>query len=109
ERVAMISNQSELIQSLTRAGHGSCAANIAAHAKDAARFEGNPVGSDADIPIGSSKFGGCPDLPNGFESPADHLSFLCQIDFSQVTRAVKLDGGFPTSGRLSLFYDVDAQ
>ena len=105
----MISNQSELIQSLTRAGLGNCAQNIAAHAKGAVRFGGDLAGNDADIPIGSSKFGGYPDLPKGFEWPADHLSFLCQIDLSEATRVGGLDGGFPASGRLSLFYDVDAQ
>lgn len=65
--------------------------------------------ADTDIPLGTSKFGGCPDLPaeaewfrtNGSALP---MSFVAQINFAEAApydTAHKL----PESGMLYFFYD----
>lgn len=59
---------------------------------------------EQDIAIGASKFGGCPDLPEGMAWPSsgDHPTwFLAQVDLS----ALPSTGKLPTTGLLSFFYD----
>lgn len=66
------------------------------------------VQDDKDIPIGVSKFGGCPDLPAGVEwfrtGSGTPMTFLAQINFAE-TAAYDLDNKLPKKGRLYIFYD----
>lgn len=59
-----------------------------------------------DIPIGSSKLGGEPDLPHDFNWPlrdGQPLSFIAQINLAEIP---EIPGGkLPGEGLLSLFYD----
>ncbi|MDO5046781.1 YwqG family protein [Campylobacter sp.] len=61
------------------------------------------------IKIGSSKFGGLPDLPKNIEwfkneTTKNHLHFIAQINFSEVKK-YDLEDELPNSGILYLFYD----
>lgn len=72
------------------------------------RFESRAA-SDHDIPAGSSKLGGSPDLPEGVQWPTFRgrpQSFIAQVNLSEVRR---LPGGevLPASGLLSFFYDCE--
>lgn len=64
---------------------------------------------DEDLPIGASKFGGCPDLPAGTEwcRRADNdlpMSFVAQVNFAE-TAPFDAEGKLPRSGMLYFFYD----
>ncbi|BCM94190.1 hypothetical protein IAD21_06093 [Abditibacteriota bacterium] len=66
---------------------------------------------DAQIPIGASKFGGAPDVPEGFEWPMwnhEPLGFLAQISLEEVA-PFDVQGTLPHQGLLSFFYDVKKQ
>lgn len=65
---------------------------------------------DAEIPIGASKFGGAPDVPDGFEWPMWNekpLGFLAQINLGEVA-GFDVEELLPKSGLLSFFYDFDS-
>ncbi len=64
---------------------------------------------DESLPVGGSKFGGCPDVPSDFEWPfweeyngSYPLSFLCQINLADVA-AYEIDNLLPKTGTLSFF------
>jgi uncharacterized protein YwqG len=72
------------------------------------------------LPLGASKFGGCPDLPRGFqwyyfkgESPFTDeikerpLSFLAQINCDEVKK-YDLDNRLPSTGMLYFFYELES-
>ncbi len=72
------------------------------------------------LPLGISKFGGCPDLPRDFEwyyfkgeSPLTDeikerpLSFLAQINCEEVKK-YDLDNRLPNTGILYFFYELEA-
>lgn len=67
------------------------------------------VGKD-EIPVGSSKFGGIPDLPDGFAWPrreeGNPLVFLCQFNLAELAPYDR-DGLLPGEGMLYFFYDVE--
>ena len=58
---------------------------------------------------GHSKYGGCPDVPEGFEWPFDDagrpLSLLFQLDCAELSRFDK-ESLLPTSGHLYFFYEL---
>ena len=54
---------------LIRCGLGEWSDRILDMAQRAVRFDRRPVTADADIPVGASKLGGCPDLPRDIEWP----------------------------------------
>ncbi len=61
---------------------------------------------DAQIPLGASKFGGAPDVPEGFEWPTwkeKPLGFLAQINLEEVA-PFDVEGLLPKGGLLSFFY-----
>ena len=83
-------------------------------------FEMNEIVINTDenlesIPADASKIGGKPWLPLGFEwplfidddEPARPLSFLCQINLSDVKQSDR-DGLLPDHGMLYFFYDCEA-
>lgn len=71
------------------------------------------------FPIGKSKFGGCPDLPDGFEWPYYEginyedkienrpLAFLAQINLNDVKK-YDIDNLLPERGMLYFFYEMEA-
>ena len=75
---------------------------------------------DAALPIGESKIGGNPDVPEGFSFPYYEgegmddtvknrpLSFLAQIDLKGAAKYDE-EGLLPRSGLLSFFYELDSQ
>ena len=67
------------------------------------------VSTDNNLPIGSSKFGGLPDSPQGFTWPIWNerpMSFLCQFSLSDIT-GLDQDENLPSEGLLSFFYDSE--
>ena len=58
---------------------------------------------------GHSKYGGCPDVPEGFEWPFDDagrpLSLLFQLDCAELSKYDK-ESLLPTSGHLYFFYEL---
>ncbi|MBQ2691082.1 MAG: DUF1963 domain-containing protein [Clostridia bacterium] len=90
-------------------GLSDCANKIISHAKNAIYIELDDVADENDIPVGSSKIGGNPDLPNGVSWPKDEandrwLSFLCQINFKEV-KPYDIENKLPDKGMLFFFYD----
>ncbi|MGE8203798.1 YwqG family protein [Heyndrickxia sp. NPDC080065] len=64
--------------------------------------------NEEDIPIGSSKFGGLPDLPPNFLFPKydnGYLSFLAQLNL-QEAKAFDKNNLLPQKGILFFFYDI---
>jgi uncharacterized protein YwqG len=64
---------------------------------------------DEEIPLGASKFGGAPDVPEGFVWPTWNekpLGFLAQINLEEVG-PFDVEKQLPQSGLLSFFYEVD--
>lgn len=63
-----------------------------------------------DLPLGTSRMGGAPDLPPGApwpESKGRPMEFLAQIDFAAAAAAYRLPD-FPDSGWVALFRDLRA-
>ena len=66
---------------------------------------------DAQIPIGASKFGGAPDVPEGFEWPTWNekpLGFLAQINLKEMA-GFDVEGLLPKSGLLLFFMSFDEE
>jgi Domain of unknown function (DUF1963) len=110
----------ELEAALGQAGLGDWASRLAGAARHTMILETGPVEEGAQARVGASRLGGMPDLPPDVPWPwrppvservwkahAERpwpLSFVAQIDFAEIQSAGGLEG-FPTSGRLLLFYD----
>lgn len=63
---------------------------------------------ETDIPLGSSKIGGSPDLPAGWEFPRygdDYLTFMLQVNLSEA-KSYDKDNMLPEHGILYLFYEA---
>lgn len=66
---------------------------------------------DAQLPVGSSRLGGAPDLPAGAIWPAWEgraLSFLAQLNLAELA-VFPAAAALPTAGWLSFFYDAQEQ
>ncbi|WP_237664912.1 YwqG family protein [Sutcliffiella horikoshii] len=64
--------------------------------------------AENDIPLGTSKIGGSPDLPAGWEFPSyedDYLTFMLQVNLSEAKPYDK-DNLLPERGILYLFYEA---
>lgn len=79
------------------------------------------IGGKADETVGASRFGGAPDVPEGFEWARYEsgsmltgevkkrpLAFLAQFDCEELARFDK-DGLLPKTGVLSFFYELDSR
>ncbi len=65
---------------------------------------------EAQHELGATKFGGSPDLPQGYPWPergGSPLPFVAQISLTDLV-PYDTDQVLPTTGRLSFFFDVDA-
>jgi len=92
------------------AQHGltRCFNALKAHARNAVRMSPEAQ-ADGSIPVGASKYGGCPDLPEGIdwfrnEDTDAPLSFVCQINLAEA-HPFDEEQQLPASGMLYLFYD----
>ena len=69
------------------------------------------VADERELPIGTSKFGGCPDLPPDLDWPMNRstpLTFLAQFDLTEVA-PFDAETLLPPIGMLSFFYDSQSQ
>lgn len=76
-------------------------------ARPAVRLRSAPARAD-DLPTGTSKLGGRPDLPQPLQWPEGRkglLSFVVQVNLAEIN-AFAVDGPLPSSGMLSFFYGV---
>ena len=101
-------NLDDVRNELSAAGLADYFEALAPLAKNALRITPE-AREDGEIPIGVSKFGGCPDLPEGVEwfrrNDTDApLSFIGQINFAE-TAPYDLENKLPKTGMLYFFYD----
>ncbi len=68
-----------------------------------------PFSKDKNLPVGHSKYGGCPDVPEGFVWPTDDagrpLSLLLQFDCSELSK-LDIESPLPKTGHLYFFYEL---
>jgi len=98
----------ELREGLISSGLGRVASDIAALAQVCVRFHTKPI-DERKIPLGSSKLGGKPDLPDGVEWPSwqgHALGFLGQLNLAEIS-GFACCNLLPKSGLLYFFYDPD--
>ena len=102
-------NDAELRAQLTRRGLARVADELMRLAAPTVRVY-IQAGSEADIPIGASKLGGRPDLPDGVAWPAWHepMAFIAQFDLAAVAPHDRA-GDLPAHGLLSFFYETDGE
>ena len=96
----------ELIRST---GPARVAPQLAAMIRDTVLVRTSPP-VEGDLPVGASRLGGAPDLPQGFPWPNGKdspLSFLAQIGLAEAVPH-DAEGVLPRSGMLYFFYDCDA-
>lgn len=102
-------NTEEVRQYLHDSGLARIADDILALAKPAIRVNTQPVPEES-VPVGGSKMGGNPDLPDGFAYPAWHepMRFIAQFNLASVHKFDR-EGLLPTHGLLSFFYETDGE
>jgi uncharacterized protein YwqG len=86
------------------------AKQISLGAEQIIRIKSIPT-SDENIPVGASKFGGNPDVPNGFRWPEWNtvsLAFIIQINLAEIPN-IPVTSVLPTKGVLSFFYHPDQE
>jgi len=98
-----------LRSALHRQGLGRVAEDLLAMAAPMVRIYAKPAEDEA-IPIGASKLGGQPDLPEGVEWPAWHepMGFLGQFNLAEVAPH-DTEAALPTAGLLSFFFETDGE
>jgi uncharacterized protein YwqG len=87
------------------------AADLMKMSRSSIHISRTPVADDSKIPVGSSKFGGAPDVPAGFVWPhwqKKPLTFMAQIRLADVA-PFDTDHLLPTTGWLHFFYDIADQ
>jgi uncharacterized protein YwqG len=94
-----MSSRDELKRKLSDAGLGSVAEQIAQMARPCYRVASTLV-PEEQIPIGASKFGGLPDLPDGFVWP-EALEFVAQLRLADLPKP--LPETAPPDGLLLFF------
>ncbi len=100
-------NRKTLIQSLEEAGLAAYIDNLKPLIKTAIRAMPTAVKDEDEIPVGTSKLGGRPDLPVGGQWPAVNDVPLLFIGQFQLQEIAPLDntGLLPETGLLSFFHD----
>ncbi len=67
---------------------------------------------ESDLPLGASRFGGVPDVPEDWEWPdgteVDELAFLAQIHLAEIA-ALDPNLPLPSTGWLCFFYDIETE
>lgn len=98
-------DRSEIRNGLVGAGLSRIADQLSESSRACIEVQSCTV-KDEELPVGVSKFGGQPDMPEGASWPTwddEPLAFLCQINLSSVN-GFDADGLLPASGLLSFFY-----
>lgn len=93
----------DLRSRLEKAGLGAISNELINQSREAVRMISAPA-SDSTLPVGASKLGGWPDLPQDLKWPewkSNDLSFVAQINLAELSETDMLPG----SGVLSFFYD----
>lgn len=101
----------ELRERFEAEGYPEVARELIAGSRPAIAINREPVNDD-DIPLGVSKLGGMPDLPQGTSWPRRDgrpLAFLGQFALADVPRLEGQAEELPTGGLLSVFYDAVEQ
>lgn len=109
-QAALLDAHSSAFAKLAKEGLGPVADRLRGLARPSIRLRA-VARDDDEIPIGSSKLGGEPDLADGSEWPSwegKPLSFLAQLDLEEVA-PFDLERLLPTTGRLLFFYDAAGQ
>lgn len=78
-------------------------------ATDTIELSTAPIAAES-LPVGSSKFGGLPDLPQDVDWPqfkGRYLTLVAQINLAELNEAVT-DDRFPHAGILYFFYDLES-
>ena len=100
----------ELLKQIERHGLAKHSAFIQKHALVCIRFSAELVKEES-LAVGTSKYGGLPDVPEGFEWPTIQsypMTHLAQINCSEISRLVKTEK-FPSSGMLNFFVQTDEE
>lgn len=101
-------DKKELEQLIESNGLGSVSKALINLSRDSIRITTDNK-NDENINIGRSKFGGRPDVPQGFLWPQNDtgqpLYFICQLNLNEV-KPFDLSNLLPSSGILSFFYDA---
>lgn len=102
-------NAEELRTYLTKNGLGRVADQLVAVARPGIRIHTHPT-PEAEIPIGSSKMGGLPDLPSDTDWPVLHesMAFIGQFNLAEVY-PFDQEKLLPESGLLSFFYETNGE
>jgi len=98
-------NREETLHALEAAGLGRVRPDLERLAQDSIRLASRPGGEA--LPVGASKLGGLPDLPESFAWPVmggGPMSFVAQVRLEEVAPLAP-PGWLPASGLLSFFYD----
>lgn len=103
-------NKQEFYAALTASNLDKHKPRFEAVMKDTIRYHLTPIHDYNDVPIGSSRIGGTPDLPEHMPWPADNkgnpLSFIAQLDLQEI-RPFDTYQLLPDTGFLFFFYDAD--
>jgi uncharacterized protein YwqG len=102
-------SRDELYQSLREIGLGLYAKKIVLLTEDCLRFKLEPAKGN-ELPLGTSKFGGSPDLSTDVIWPTYNerpLSFLLQLKLDDLTK-FSCCASLPSSGLLSFFYEIES-
>ncbi len=100
-------NRAELQAKLYEVGLEEHAAILAEHARPAIYIEREVIADENQLPHGTSRLGGSPDVPAGFSWPHHNnrpLIFLAQFNLAEVS-PFDIDHLLPTEGTLYFFYD----
>jgi len=100
--------EKDVYDELVNVGLERVADKLICLAKKCVRFETEPL-DKKDVPIGVSKIGGLPDLPETCQWPTwqnIHLSFLCQINLHDLA-VYSCCNTLPSVGWLYFFYDPE--
>jgi uncharacterized protein YwqG len=103
-----MTTRDEIRDGLKSSGLSRVADDIAELAQTCVRFH-TKAKEDSKLPVGSSKLGGSPDLPDAIEWPSwqgHPLGFLGQINLGEISSFPSCEP-LPKSGLLSFFYDPD--
>ena len=101
----------EIFHELKTAGLAAVADRLIPLVKHCVCMESFPVDDDKDIPIGASKIGGLPDMPENIVWPQwqdTPLAFLCQVHLADLAK-YPCCSDLPPVGWLYFFYDIEHQ
>lgn len=103
--------KSEFLAQFKKDGHLDILKAIENEVVSSIRIHTFPITSDEELPIGSSRIGGKPDLPKNIQWPGwngSSLSFIAQINLAELT-VFDIEQELPNEGILFFFFDQTQQ